>query len=125
MINLQNSINLLSNRGPDAQGSIIEERVGLGHRRLAVIDPSPEANQPMTDPTGRYSIVYNGEIYNFEEIKNELESRNVSFRTHCDTEVLLNAFIHFGEDCLHKLNGFFASWSTLMMASNGTNVAWK
>ena len=108
MINLQKTINLLSSRGPDAQGSMLEEKVGLGHRRLAVIDPSPEANQPMSDSTGRYTIVYNGEIYNFKELKHNLESKGIVFKTQSDTEVLLYAYIHFGESCLQKLNGFFA-----------------
>lgn len=108
MINLQKATDMLSSRGPDAQGSMLEDCVGLGHRRLSVIDPTPGANQPMTEPTGRYTIVYNGEIYNFREIRNELENKGVVFRTHCDTEVLLYAYIHFGEECLLKLNGFFA-----------------
>ncbi|MFC2123815.1 asparagine synthase (glutamine-hydrolyzing) [Bacteroidota bacterium] len=108
MINLQRSIELLSSRGPDAQGSLLEERVALGHRRLAVIDPTPEANQPMSDSTGRYTIVYNGEVYNFGEIKQELESKGVVFKTHSDTEVVLEAYVHYGEKCLQKFNGFFS-----------------
>ena len=108
MINLQKAIDQLSKRGPDAQGSILEDRVGLGHRRLAVIDPSPEANQPMSDSTGRYAIVYNGEVYNFGEIKQELESKGVVFKTLSDTEVVLEAYVHYGEQCLQKFNGFFA-----------------
>jgi len=108
LINLHKAIDMLSSRGPDAQGSLLEERVGLGHRRLSVIDPTPSANQPMTDPSGRYTIVYNGEIYNFKELRKELEDMGVVFKTQCDTEVLLYAYIHHGEKCLLKLNGFFA-----------------
>ncbi len=81
----------------------------LGHRRLAILDLSPQAAQPMTDPTGRYWIVFNGEIYNFAEIRRDLETRGVAFRTdHSDTEVLLMAYVHWGERCLTRLRGMFA-----------------
>ena len=81
----------------------------MGHRRLAILDLSPQAAQPMTDPTGRYWIVFNGEIYNFAEIRRNLETRGVAFRTdHSDTEVLLMAYVHWGERCLTRLRGMFA-----------------
>ena len=81
----------------------------LGHRRLAILDLSPQAAQPMADPTGRYWIVFNGEIYNFAEIRRNLETRGVAFRTdHSDTEVLLMAYVHWGERCLTRLRGMFA-----------------
>ena len=109
LINLQKAVDVLEHRGPDAQGTFIDDRVGLGHRRLAVIDTSTRANQPMKDLSGRYTLIYNGEIYNYQEIKAVLEEKHrVQFSTHSDTEVLLYAYIHFGEKCLGKLNGFFS-----------------
>ncbi len=81
----------------------------LGHRRLAVLDLSPRAAQPMSDPSGRYWVVFNGEIYNFAELRRELESQGVVFRTdHSDTEALLLAYVRWGEDCLDRLRGMFA-----------------
>ncbi len=81
----------------------------LGHRRLAVLDLSPQAAQPMFDPTNRYWIVFNGEIYNFAEIRHDLEAQGVVFHTdHSDTEVLLMAYVRWGENCLARLRGMFA-----------------
>ncbi len=83
--------------------------VFLGHRRLAILDLSTQAAQPMSDPTSRYWIVFNGEIYNFAEIRQDLESQGVTFRTdHSDTEVLLMAFVRWGEHCLARFRGMFA-----------------
>ncbi len=98
----------MERRGPDYQDIYIDEWVGLGHRRLAVIDTSEHAHQPMWDKTGRYCLVYNGEIFNFEALKKELEEKGIAFRSHSDTEVLLELFINEGAQCLRKLNGFFA-----------------
>lgn len=99
----------LANRGPDASGTWISGPVAFGHRRLSVIDPENGA-QPMIarheDQT--YAIVYNGELYNADELKNELKQRGHHFLTHCDTEVLLHAYIEWGPDCAEKLNGIFA-----------------
>jgi asparagine synthase (glutamine-hydrolysing) len=81
----------------------------LGHRRLAILDLSEKAAQPMGDPEGRYWITFNGEIYNFADIRRDLKDRGVTFRTdHSDTEVLLMAYIHWGPDCLARLRGMFA-----------------
>ncbi|MCB0802503.1 MAG: asparagine synthase (glutamine-hydrolyzing) [Flavobacteriales bacterium] len=98
----------LAKRGPDASGVEIFEKIGLGHRRLSIIDTSESANQPFKDETERYTIVFNGEIFNYKQIQNELINKGVSFRTTGDTEVLLAAYIHFGTAFLNKLNGFFA-----------------
>src|SRR5690606_1754025 len=98
----------MERRGPDYQDIYIDEWVGLGHRRLAVIDTSEHAHQPMWDKTGRYCLVYNGEIFNFATLKKELEEKGIAFRSHSDTEVLLELFINEGVQCLQKLNGFFA-----------------
>ncbi|HEX2079643.1 MAG TPA: asparagine synthase (glutamine-hydrolyzing) [Longimicrobium sp.] len=97
----------LEHRGPDDEGVLLEGPVGLGHRRLAVIDLSPAGRQPMFSDDGRYAIVYNGEVYNYLELRDELAPEFAS-RTRTDTEVLLNAYRRWGEECLHRLNGMFA-----------------
>ena len=82
--------------------------IGLGHRRLSILDLSPNGHQPMCDETGRYWIVYNGEVYNFREIRKELSSYGYSFVSDSDTEVILKSYIRWGEKCLQKFNGMFA-----------------
>ena len=95
-------------RGPDFTGSVvIPHKIALGHNRLAIIDLSAEANQPMQDASGRYEIVFNGEIYNYNELRKELEA-GYRFRTRSDTEVLLAAYAAWGEAMLERLNGMFA-----------------
>jgi asparagine synthase (glutamine-hydrolysing) len=108
MIHLAQSTQLLKHRGPDYQNTFIDERVGLGHRRLSVIDPSPQGHQPMSDSSGRYRIVYNGEVYNYKELRRQLQNKGVNFHSESDTEVLLNLFIYQGAACLEHLNGCFA-----------------
>lgn len=108
MINLSNATEQIARRGPDARGVWMNETVGLGHRRLSIIDTRPDANQPMKDASGRYRIVYNGEIYNFRELKDGLLNRGFNFSTFSDTEVLLYTYILYKEKCLPLLNGFFA-----------------
>lgn len=95
-------------RGPDAGGEYLDEWVGLGHRRLSIIDLSPLGNQPMLSMDGRYVIVFNGEIYNFLELRAELETRGYRFRSRTDTEVILALYQVEGEHCLARLNGMFA-----------------
>jgi asparagine synthase (glutamine-hydrolysing) len=103
------SIQPLAKRGPDAEGFFYHKNVGLAHRRLSIIDTSSAANQPMTDVTGRYIIVFNGEILNFMELRKEkLETRNCQLNTHSDTEILLQLYINYGSICLQWLRGFFA-----------------
>lgn len=97
----------LAHRGPDGEGIFIEENVGLGHRRLAIIDVSAAANQPLYDHRNQYVIIFNGEIYNYQELKKELEPR-YHFTTQSDTEVLLASYIVYGEACVQKLLGMFA-----------------
>ena len=94
-------------RGPDGSGFHSDARVGLAHTRLSVIDVAGGA-QPMADPSGRYIIVYNGEIFNFPALKAELEAAGCAFRTRSDTEVLLHAYARWGEAMLDRLNGQFA-----------------
>lgn len=98
----------LEKRGPDYQDVYADEWVGLGHRRLSIIDTSSIAHQPMWDESKRYCIVFNGEIFNYRELKNELLSKGVHFASQSDTEVLLNLYIHEKENALAKLNGFFS-----------------
>jgi len=98
----------IAHRGPDGQGTLVEGFAGFGHRRLAILDLSDAASQPMVSPDGRHWIVFNGEIYNFLEIRRELEARGVRFRTSSDTEVLLASYSAFGPACLERLRGMFA-----------------
>jgi asparagine synthase (glutamine-hydrolysing) len=98
----------LRHRGPDDRGTWTGEHCRLGHTRLAVIDLSDAGCQPMSDPSGRYTLVYNGEIYNVPELRVELEAHGVRFRSHTDTEVLLQAFAVWGRGCLTRLRGMFA-----------------
>lgn len=108
LVNLSAATLALAHRGPDAQGLWDEEYVGLGHRRLSIIDLSTAANQPMLDASERYVLVYNGEIYNYRSLRQQLENKGVHFKTDSDTEVLLQLLIHEGAAALSKLNGFFA-----------------
>lgn len=98
----------LVHRGPDAEGIHIAGPLGLGHRRLSIIDLSAAGNQPMSDHTGQYWIVFNGEIYNFQELRDELLKLGAHFRTRTDTEVILEAYKQWGTQCLERFNGMFA-----------------
>jgi asparagine synthase (glutamine-hydrolysing) len=105
---LPQAVRCLQFRGPDAEGIWYDEQIGLGHRRLSVIDVSESANQPMTDNSGRYVLIFNGEIFNYRLLKSELESKGITFKTKADTEVLLELYKREGVKCLDRLNGFFA-----------------
>jgi len=100
----------LAHRGPDGDGiwSSDDDCVVFGHRRLAIIDPTPAGAQPMVDPSGRFVITFNGEIYNYIEIAERLEAEGVTFQSKSDTEVLLEAYKFWGEACLAEMNGMFA-----------------
>ena len=98
----------LSKRGPDNRSTIKFDQLSLGHARLSIIDTSNKSNQPFTDKTERYTIIFNGEIYNYKELREELIKEGFSFTTDSDTEVLLALYIKHGKTCLEKLNGFFA-----------------
>jgi asparagine synthase (glutamine-hydrolysing) len=96
----------IAHRGPDAEGFFVEGSAGLGHRRLSIIDLSAESNQPFYDPSGRYVMVYNGEMYNYEEVRGMMA--DYPFRTSGDTEVLLAAYIRWGVKCLRHIRGMYA-----------------
>lgn len=105
---LQCALPALNKRGPDSQqAQTLSPHVGFGHARLSIIDTSSIANQPMQDAGGRYTIIFNGEIFNFRELRQQFLPE-VKFTSTSDTEVLLNLFIKLGKDCLQHLNGFFA-----------------
>jgi asparagine synthase (glutamine-hydrolysing) len=99
----------IAHRGPDDSGTFVaSEGVGLAHRRLSIIDLSPRGHQPMTDVTGRVTIIYNGEIYNYQELRRELVEDGYRFQSDCDTEVLLNLYLRDGDKMMSRLNGIFA-----------------
>jgi asparagine synthase (glutamine-hydrolysing) len=98
-------VDAIAHRGPDAKAIYVDNSVAFGHTRLSILDLSNGANQPFTDVSGDYVIVFNGEIYNYKEVKAKLD---YNWRTTSDTEVILAAFIQWGSDCLKHLNGMFA-----------------
>jgi asparagine synthase (glutamine-hydrolysing) len=106
--NLDYSLRAMHHRGPDSQHLIEKKRALLGHVRLSIIDLTSKADQPMSDSSGRYALVYNGEIFNFKILKKELEKEGIVFNSESDTEVLLQLLIKKGSAALNKLNGFFA-----------------
>jgi asparagine synthase (glutamine-hydrolysing) len=112
---LEDATRSLAHRGPDDSGTVLLNenqpepiQIGLGHRRLAILDLSPLGHQPMQDPVTGNWIVFNGEIYNFRELQKELETAGVTFKSQCDTEVILAAYRVWGESCLTLLGGMFA-----------------
>ena len=105
---LQRMTDAIAHRGPDGEGHWIEGPVGFGHRRLAIIDLSPGGHQPMISADHRYVISYNGEIYNYRELRAELQAAGYWFHSQSDTEVLLHALAHWGSEVLTRLNGMFA-----------------
>ena len=98
----------LFHRGPDNQTSYLQGNLGLVHTRLSIIDLSEKANQPMQDSSGRYVLIYNGEIFNYQELKIDLIDKGIYFRTNSDTEVLLYGLIEYGINFLERIRGFYA-----------------
>jgi asparagine synthase (glutamine-hydrolysing) len=98
----------VAQRGPDDKGEYFDGPVMLGHRRLSIIDLSPAGHQPMQDSSQRYCIVFNGTIYNYPELREQLIARGYRFNSHSDTEVIVNAYAHWGADCVERLHGMFA-----------------
>jgi len=112
---LARALDRMAHRGPDDHGTVLVPAgpgrgplAGLGNRRLSIIDTSPSGHQPMTTADGRYSITYNGEIYNYRELRSQLAAGGHRFASHCDTEVLLLAWAAWGPACLARLEGMFA-----------------
>jgi asparagine synthase (glutamine-hydrolysing) len=105
---LKRMADAIAHRGPDGEGVYVDGALGLAHRRLAIIDLSPAAHQPMATEDGRFVISYNGEVYNFAELRIELESLGHRFRSRTDSEVVLKAFAAWGEKALQRFNGMFA-----------------
>jgi asparagine synthase (glutamine-hydrolysing) len=105
----------LYKRGPDDMGVWTSESVALGHQRLSIIDLTASGHQPMVSADGRYVIVFNGEIYNFQELRQQLDLNNTHWRSQSDTEVILAAYKLWGAECLHRLHGMFsfAIWDEL------------
>ncbi|MCB0538254.1 MAG: asparagine synthase (glutamine-hydrolyzing) [Chitinophagales bacterium] len=115
--------NKLSHRGPDAEGFAVSQnrQCVLGHRRLSIIDLSSGANQPMQSSCGNYAMVFNGEIYNYKEIKADIEANvKINWKTNSDTEVLLEAFALWGKQFVYKLNGMFA----IAIFDTAKNILW-
>jgi asparagine synthase (glutamine-hydrolysing) len=105
---LKRMTDAIAHRGPDGEGHYVEGAVGLGHRRLAVIDLTPAARQPMASEDGKVIVTYNGEIYNFQRLRVELEAIGYWFHSRSDTEVLLHAYEEWGVECVSRFNGMFA-----------------
>jgi asparagine synthase (glutamine-hydrolysing) len=105
---LHESVNLLNHRGPDAFGVQVCGNIGLAHTRLALVDLNPRSNQPFTRDANSYYLVYNGEIYNYQELREGLEKKGVHFETSSDTEVLYQLLVHEGIESLGRLEGMFA-----------------
>ncbi|HEX7153269.1 MAG TPA: asparagine synthase (glutamine-hydrolyzing) [Thermoanaerobaculia bacterium] len=117
-LTLEQMASALKHRGPDSRGAAMLDHVGLAHARLAIIDLSPGGHQPMRDADGEICVTYNGEIYNFVELREELRARGHEFRSSSDTEVLIAAYREWGRECLRRLQGMFAF--ALFDARDGT-----
>jgi asparagine synthase (glutamine-hydrolysing) len=107
-VTLKGMTDAIAHRGPDGEGMYIDGGLGLGHRRLAIIDLTPAGHQPMADEDGRFVLSYNGEVYNFQELRVELEALGHQFRSRTDSEVVLKALVQWGDKALLKFNGMFA-----------------
>ena len=107
-------------RGPDDRGSYVAAGIGFGHLRLSIIDLSAAARQPMATPDGRYQIILNGEIFNYLELRAELEAKGIRFHSNSDTEVALALYREIGPSCVHRFNGMFALQSTIPSKHNSS-----
>ena len=107
--NLLNDVELdIYHRGPDSGGRFVDADAAIVFRRLAIVDLDERSDQPFLSACERFVIAFNGEIYNFKDIRSELEAKGRVFRTYSDTEVIIEGFAHFGEEIFRKLNGMFA-----------------
>jgi len=105
---IQRMAAVLAHRGPDGEGVFVKDHVGLGHRRLAIIDLSPAGHQPISNDDGSIWIVFNGEIYNFHELRERLIRKGYSFRSASDTEVIVHFYEDRGLDAIREMRGMFA-----------------
>lgn len=105
---IEGMTSILEHRGPDGSGVFIDGNVGLGHRRLSIIDLSPRGRQPMFNEDGTIALVFNGEIYNYREMAVDLKTRGHAFRSDTDTEVIIHAYEEYGAACVTRFNGMFA-----------------
>ena len=104
----KSALKSIAHRGPDSHGIYSDKGVSLGHQRLSIIDLSKKASQPMRNEKGDKWIVYNGELYNFKQLREDLEKKGYSFSSCSDTEVILSGYEEWGEDCVKRFNGMFA-----------------
>lgn len=105
---LRTMTDTIKHRGPDSEGFYVDSFIGLGHRRLSILDLYRSGHQPMGTEDKQFIITYNGEVYNFRELRVELENLGHSFQSQSDTEVVLKSYVQWGTDCLHRFNGMFA-----------------
>jgi asparagine synthase (glutamine-hydrolysing) len=105
---LKKMTDAIAHRGPDGEGQWVDGNVGIGHRRLAILDLTPAGHQPMVSADHRWVLSYNGEVYNYRELRADLEAEGIWFRSQTDTEVVLYALATWGTDALVKFNGMFA-----------------
>jgi len=105
---LREMTDAIAHRGPDGEGFYVDSFIGLGHRRLAILDLTPLGHQPMITEDGQYVLTYNGQIYNFRELRVELQSYGYRFKSRSDSEVVMYAYAHWGVECVNHFNGMFA-----------------
>ena len=105
---LQEMLNRIKHRGPDAEGTYIDEDIALGHRRLSIIDVSDAGTQPLYSADGNLALLFNGEIYNYQSIRQDLIEKGYQFATQTDSEVLIYGYQEYGTALLQKLRGMFA-----------------
>ena len=105
---IKNMNDLIVHRGPDDEGFFYGKNFALGHRRLSILDLSKDGHQPMSYMEDKYTITYNGEIFNYLEIKKKLEEFGYKFNSKTDTEVILASYDRWGKDCVEKFNGMWA-----------------
>src|SRR6218665_689066 len=107
-LRLRSMMAAIKHRGPDDEGCFVQNNVGLGFVRLSILDLSQAGHQPMSLEDGSVTVVFNGEIFNYIELREELRQKGHAFKTGTDTEVLLKAYQEWGTDCLHRFNGMWA-----------------
>jgi len=107
-VQISNMMRTMKHRGPDDEGSFVKENIGLGFVRLSILDLTYSGHQPMFDDSGRIVILFNGEVYNFIEIREILQNKGYKFKSNTDTEVVLKSYLEWGEDCLNRFNGMWA-----------------